>query len=229
MGYESPDQVLALPGEYREDEEFVRGAVQDINAMFTRKGLETAVAIGEYVLEHFFGGDPERFRERGRSHLSFRALANRDDLMVSHTFLWRSVALVDQLRQLPQDVAYQLSVSHHHALFPLKDREEKVRLATAAADQGWTKRELEAEVKEARLRTHGPSKAGRPALPAVVKGVKRLTEAVELVESEAVSVDQLRRLSNDDLDDLVRRLDTHLRDLEQVRGQLVDVIAQRDS
>ena len=181
------DLATALLGETEVDEMALDQAVADLNRIYTTQGMETIRIVGEYVLERFFGGDPAVFRDRSKKHLTFRQLAGRDDLQMSYSFVWKSVAVVHQLRVLPQDVAQALSMSHHIALLPVKDAGEKVRLAQAAADEGLGREALLARVKEARLAGGPASKAGRPALPAFVKAFRRLGKLRALAGSEAVN------------------------------------------
>ncbi len=181
------DAAPALPGEAEADEQLIDKAVAELNRIYIGKGLETARALGGYVLEHFFEGDEEAFHERGRKHASFTALAKRDDLRVGYSFLWHSVAIVRQLQLLPDDIAGALPVSHHRLLLPVKDEKAKVRLAKKAAKKGLSKRAFEEEVKKVRRKELGGEKRGRPADPAFVKAMKRVHKAAQLALMEEVS------------------------------------------
>lgn len=156
-----------LPGETETDRELLDQAVHDLNRIYTEKGLETVLALGQYILDTFFAGNPATFQARGSEHVTFRELAARDDLHVSYATLWRAVSVVDQMKQLPEPVARQLPPTHHAALLPLKDEKKKAELATKAVDKGWSKQELEREVRKVK----GKSAAGRPPLPRFVKTV----------------------------------------------------------
>lgn len=189
-----------LPGERSADPVLVDQAVWDLNRIWLSKGFETARAVGEYVLTCFFQDDTESFRARGKHHHSFRALAARDDLQVSHTFLWRAVALVEQLRVLPADLADQLGYSHHLALLPVKDLAVKIALARQAVDQGLTRRQLEAAVRQAKE----PSRAGRPPLPVFVMSVNRLRKLLD----DDRAFDELDKVSELGQDQARAALDT---------------------
>jgi hypothetical protein len=80
-------------------------------------------------------------------HVTFRALAKREDLRVAYTTIWYSVAVLDQLRCLPADIATALPLSHHKLLVPVKDEELKRRLAERAVQQALPVREFSAVVK----------------------------------------------------------------------------------
>ena len=55
---------VVLPGEYDEDTLLVDQAVDDINALLIRRGLETTLEVGEYLVRTFFGGSIEAHQER---------------------------------------------------------------------------------------------------------------------------------------------------------------------
>ena len=189
MTTDTPPQTTSLttlPGETELDPLSLDEVVADLNRIYTTQGMETVRIVGEYVLERFFEGDSEAFRQRSKKHVTFRQLAERDDLQMSYSFVWKSVAVVDQLRLLPLDVALSLPMSHHVALLPLKDATEKVRLAQAAADEGLGRDALLARVKAARLASGGASKVGRPPLPAFVKAFRRLGKLRSWASSEVV-------------------------------------------
>jgi hypothetical protein len=175
------DEHPALPGEFAADPSLVDEVVETLNAMYRVKALEAAREVGEYLLDRFFDGDPVRFRERGRKHASFRKLADREDLQPSYSFLWHACAVVDQLRQLPEELRDALPLSHHRLLLPVHDPEAKVDLARRAVDEGMSKRVFEDEIRRSRGDGQGASRVGRPPLPAVVKGLNRVRSAVREV------------------------------------------------
>ncbi len=175
--------VPTLPGEGVVVDQLVKQAVAQINHIYAAKGLETARDVGEYLIQTFFEGNPERFHERGKDHLSFRALADRDDLQVSYSFLWHACAVVEQLRLLPADVASALPLSHHRLLLSVKDPDEKERLAREAVERGLSKRALEAELVARRPEVAPESKPGRKPHPALAKGLTQLKKAVALAGS----------------------------------------------
>lgn len=186
---ETTETALApiLPGEGVVVDQLVADAVAKLNHIYAAKGLETARDVGEYIIQTFFGGDPERFHERGKDHMSFRALAQHDDLQVSASFLWHACAVVEQLRLLPEDVGSALPLSHHRLLLSVKDPDEKERLARGAVERRLSKRDLEAEVVALRPAVAPESKPGRKALPPLAKGLTQLKKAVALAGSGDVA------------------------------------------
>jgi hypothetical protein len=185
---EAPAQALAsaLRGADAVDDHLLDEAVQRLNNLWQAKGLETARAVAECVIDLFFDGRPDQFFDRGKTHLSFTALKQRSDLHVSYLFMWNACAVYDQLRRLPTGIAEALPLSHHKLLLPVKDEDKKRELATQAVATGMSKQEFAAEVSKARKAMGDDSKGGRPPLPAFVKAFGKLKAVVELAESEAI-------------------------------------------
>ena len=181
----------ALPGESVGAQSGLDAAVVELNGIYAAKGLETAQAIGEAVLGRFFGGDAAAFRGRSRGHVTFRQLGKRADLQMSYSFVWKSVAVAEQLRVLPQEVAAALPLSHHVLLLPVKDVHEKLKLARLAAEEGLARDDFEAHVRAARRASGAESKAGRPPLPAFIKAFRRLAKLRVQAVSEVVDQEAL--------------------------------------
>lgn len=193
--------VLAsnLPGGDALDADFLASAVREINRLHAAKGLETARAVGSFVLETFFGNDTENFRAHGKKHVTFRELGEREDLQVSYSFIWNAVSVVDQLRLLPADIASVLPLSHHKLLLPVKDPEKKVKLATEAVEKGLGKRELEAKVKKVRAKETVGEKRGRKPDPELLKALRHATSAVEELNLKRFTPGRMEDLGKDAL------------------------------
>jgi hypothetical protein len=174
----------------------------------------------------FFDGDPESFRDRGGAHATFRALAGREDLHVSHVFIWRAVNVVDQLRLLPENIAEALPLSHHTLLLTLKNEKSKVNLARLAAKKGWSKRKLEEEIRRVRAREKGSSKAGRPALPRFVKGFTKLMKAIKEATNEPLEEDVFSTYPPEKAKALLHEVDLELSKLESLRKQVKDRLVE---
>lgn len=177
--------AVVLPGERQADVRLVERVVADLNRLYTRKGLETARALGEYLLAAFFNGDPAEFHRRGGSHLSFRELAGRTDLQMSSSFLWSCVAIVEQLRLLPADLVQALPLSHHKLLLPVRDEREKLELARQAIREGLTRRDLEGEIRRRRGASSAPEagrrRPGRPPHPPLMRALSQVKRALGAV------------------------------------------------
>jgi hypothetical protein len=160
------------------DDARIEAAVRHIRAVCAASHLEAALRIGTYVLDTFFGGDREAFRARGRRDVSFRRLAKHPDLPVSATYLWRSVAIVEQLHDLPAEVAQALPLTHHQVLLLVNDREEKVRLAREAVGEVLSKRAFARRVQEVAGGQAKRSRGGRPRTPPLMRLQKLLRDAM---------------------------------------------------
>lgn len=181
--------------------------VAHINALFVRKGLEVVLEIGRFVLETVFGGDLTLVADRGKDHPTFRALAERDDLLMSHTSIWRAVRIVLQLPALPEEAAMRLPSTHHAMLLPVRDEATKADLAQLALDEGLSSREFEAWVKEARQKEKVDKRGGRKRLPAFVKTVHKVEK---LAKDDGLwgDLDAIDELDADKVESLHRAVTT---------------------
>ena len=186
-----PGECSGLRGEDSVDEALIKDAVAHINGIHTAKGLETAKAIGQYVVATFFDRDLDAFNTRGKKHKSFKALAQHDDLSVSASTLWYSVVLLRQMNQLPHVLAGALPVSHHRLLAHVNDPEVKVRLAKEAVEHRLGKRELETRIQATRAKEPTGRRRGRPSLPGFVKGIAKVTTAVDSGCFTTVTADEI--------------------------------------
>ena len=188
--------VLApnLPGGDALDADALTIAVREINRLHAAKGLETARAIGSFVLETFFDNDTANFRANGKKHVTFRELGEREDLQVSYSFIWNAVSVVDQLRLLPENIASVLPLSHHKLLLPVKDPEKKLKLATEAVEKGLGKRELEQKVKKVRAKETVGEKRGRKADPELLKTLRKITGVFDDLNVKRFTPERMREL-----------------------------------
>lgn len=218
---------LVLAGVQDVDEPLVKRAVSELNRIYVGKGLEMARMVGEYVLKHFFAGNSRAFDQNARGHASFRALAARDDLEISASALWYSVRILPQLRKLPNNIASALPLSHHRLLVHIKDDQKRLRLATRAANQGLSKRQLKVEID--RTRVKDDNKTGRPPLPAFVRGVTQLKRAVATAISTDVDDSEISRLSVKRAKKTVSELDSAMAELQALRDKVLQGIARVES
>lgn len=225
-----PDALVPLegllPGEEQADEELIARAVEDLNRIHRESALQLALQMGEYLLATFFAGDLSRFHQRSGSHVSFRRLAASNDLQFSPSFLYTSVAIVEQLEQLPPTLAEQLPLSHHRLLLPVKDPSLKSKLALRAVRSGLSKRELAQEVKAARRRP-GLARPGRPVLPETVKRLNQMRRSVNaLLEMKASALD-FDDYSPRKARELITELMSELEEVSEVLAQLHEKVRAR--
>ncbi len=79
--------AVQLPGADSIDGALLDRAVSELNQLYRTKGLETARAVAEVVIDVFFGGSLDNFKARSGSHISFAELKKRSDLQVSYQFV----------------------------------------------------------------------------------------------------------------------------------------------
>jgi hypothetical protein len=215
-----------LPGEADEDEELLAELLDELDTLSRGSGIDAALAIAACVLDRLFKGDLVAFRERSRTHQTFRALQNHDRLPLSRTALWYALAVREQYEQLPRDLAETLPLSHHKALLRVDSPAEKVALARRAQREGLSRRDLDRLV-----RTRAPKEVvrgpGRPPIPAVVKGLRKVAGAIDLATSEPLSDADVRRLDREGLSELLSGLEGHLRALEELRAELMELSRAR--
>jgi len=217
-----PARPSALPGQEAVNQDLIDEAVIKINRWTTNLGLELTLRIGDYLLDKFFGGDPGNLGRVARGHVSFRALADREDLDASYATLWYSTQIARQYDQLPAVEADRLSIAHHKLLLPVKDEALKSRLARQAVEENLSKRQF-AEVVRAELGTRsGQTRGGRPPLPGVMKALRAFQRALPAapIDEEAyssLSVDKKKEVlsqARERLQELTRLVQDMERDLD---------------
>jgi hypothetical protein len=176
---ESPANSELHPPEDEPSDDLLDEAVDRINRIFVRQGVEVALDVGRYVLDTFFDGDPDRVGDRGKDSPTFQALSAREDLRMRPGWIWRAVRLVVQLQALPEAAATELPYTHHTLLLPIHSEDAKAELAQLAIDEGLSTREFEAKVKEARRAEKTDKRGGRKPLPAFVKTIRKVGRLVQ--------------------------------------------------
>ncbi len=145
----------------------VEAAVAAINAIYVVGALDTALAIGDYVLKVYLGGDAAQLAQ-GEQAPSLRKLAEHPGLGFPATTLWYALAVYRQYPLLPELARRNLTYTHQRLLLPVTSRQAKVRLATEAVRQKWPTRTLWDAV-DRWLVSHGlPPIGGYPPHPALV-------------------------------------------------------------
>lgn len=205
------------------DQKRVDAAVKFINERAIKAGLDLACEVGKYILDEFFDGSYENFTDTRRNKpTSFTALVEREDLVVPRTTLYNFVRVSHQIKDLPARVAEQLSVSHHRALLPLPDKKTKVRLAKKAAKEGWTKAELEQAAREYVPR----SPQGRKRLPSWAKAPPKISKYLNTALEEEISCDQVERLGDERVQDLLDALDESRMRIDWLQANLEEALEE---
>lgn len=196
------------------DPALVAAAAARIGRVHARRPLDLAVGVGRCVLDVFFRDGSPDHRASGRGHPSFRALADRPDVPYSALWLWRAAGIAVQLGQLP-DLADRLGYSHHVLLLSIDDPAQKLALARRATELRWTRDQLQDEISRQR---RAGARRGRPALPPLVKTVRRI-EAL-LGDRAVHELDGLADLPHAEQRKLHRSLRRLLRRLEAMVDEL---------
>ena len=179
-----------LAGVDRLDEELLDQAVRELNRLVDKKGLRLALEVGRYVIDAFFEGDYGAFREQGKKYLTFRQLGMREDLLLSYSSIYHYVAVTEQVGRLPDELALELTLSHHKILLPVKDSQAEIDLARAVVEEGLSVSVFQQRV-HAWLRGGGRRRGVKQPLPEEVKTLSRLEKTVERIEVDEFKGDEI--------------------------------------
>jgi hypothetical protein len=137
------------------------------------------VAVGQLMIERFFGGDPANYHSKDptkqQKFVSFVDTC-ADDLSLyglSNTALRNAIRAASVYNALPGEVSGKLELSHLTSLARCADPEQRSQLAAAAAYNRWTIAELDNAILAARsgqLRDTDPNQPGTQP-PQVPSGV----------------------------------------------------------
>ncbi len=122
-----------------EEDPIVTEAVNHINTIIGDNLVNTAIQIGNYVLEKFYGNNIEDAKSRSPvKQNSFRKLQNHPDLKIHYKTLNQMVNVAIQenllLKELGEDQVKMLTYSHKIELLPLKD-EIKIEYAKKCIEE----------------------------------------------------------------------------------------------
>lgn len=199
------------------DAEKLDEAVRFIHQTTILSGLDLARDVGRYVPDTFFDGDYASFANPSSGkEISFRALLERQDLLLGAATVYSFVRISHQLEYLPADLAARLTLSQHRALLPLPDPETRETLARRAVAEGWTVRHLMTEVRKRLPR----SRRGRKPLPAFAKAIAKVAKTAAPSLVEELTPDAVRRLGPEPAAALVEQLEGSLARLEALRKAL---------
>ena len=215
----------ALAGEGEIEPRLLSAALAEVNRIYTSKGLETARAIGEYLLAHFFGGSLVAFQSRGKRHATFAALVDAVGLRFSPSYLWYSLELLEQLRVLPEELASALPMSHHRILMHVENPEARTQLARDAAEGNLSKRELgeRAQALKAATPVTG-ARRGRPPTPNFVKVLAQLGKVRDLAESSTILRDEVAAFPAEEAKALLSEAEAAQATMEEYIDRLRQVV-----
>lgn len=200
-----------LPGQVTVENTLVDGLVVRVNQIHRERGLDLARRIGTVILTAFFRNQGSLFAAQAGHHMSFRSLAARDDLEISHATLYRYTAVEAQIRTMPSELAMALSLTHHVALLPIRDETERIGFARRARRERWSSRVLRQRIATERTAT---PRTGRPPLSMVAKASRGIHRA--LLSMRELPEHELGALDDAEIERLIEALNT-------VHGRLVRV------
>lgn len=186
--------------------------VATINRLYCAGTLQTAVQIGSYVIEHCFGGDPSRIRDKRKGSAAFQVLSERPDLALSTSMLWVCCAVAAQVPELPESVASVLPLSHHRALLVVVDANRKSLLASDAVSHNWSREELRAAIAQEAASTRR-SAAGRKPTPRFIRAARLVHEAATLLGDDLPACADLFRVGYSETSEVMEQGLTELADL----------------
>jgi len=175
--------VTLPPSAHRLDKEqvervaqYIVGAQNKVNKAMSR----IKEAIGTYLLDEFYQGDPHLFYRSGPStHKSLEALLTRCEsleISVSRTFLISAMRIAAVTKQIAREHSFRLlPPSHQDALLPIRDPEQLEKLAAKAITKKLSVPRLREEVQKAR--TKGGK--GRTPIPPILKAVGGYVRALQ--------------------------------------------------
>jgi hypothetical protein len=164
-----------------EEPDMLDDIVARLRSIDRQSGLDRTLAIGEVILNQFFGGDASIWRLRRRNkNNSIRRLAARKDCPFGKSALNDAVAVYVALREMPSVRTFgHIGPSHITAVLGLDEAAREAMLRQADSDR-LSVRRLRERVVEAR-RLVG-ERRGRPAATPAQRLVARLRGCVRLLE-----------------------------------------------
>ena len=222
-------ELPVLPGIGDVDKGLLSEVVTELNSLYAAKSVETACAVGEYILKRFFDGTLENYNEWGVKHQTFGELlkvaqSDNSPLHISASGLWYSVRILEQVKALPEEIAMALPVTHHRMLVPVKNAKLKLKLAKEAVSKSIPSRSFQDEVKkvreEEREKAERGFSSGRPSLPPFAKGLKQLIKAIDVATNERITKKSFETFDAEQAKDLLKEASKALGKLKTLQGNI---------
>lgn len=202
------------------DEGLVDKAVAHLRRVVVVGQIETAVAVGQYLIEEFYGSVEAARSLRPTKPASLARLAERaEEFGMSPATLAYAVPTALAVRELGAGLSGRLGISRVRALLPVKDVTQRKLLAEHAVSSSWPVAQLKARVREI-----APAHAGgRPARPAVQRLVER---TAKLFEEEAADAAALRRGADELSPKMARALLVRLNRLKTAQARVEELLVR---
>lgn len=190
---------ILLPAAVGED--VVTEVFDELCAMQRAATVELAVQMGKLIVDRFYGGKFDAWREHGAKETSLRKLADRFENTeggLSAAGIYRVIAIYELEERHHVSARKQLTVTHVRAVIGLPEKEQG-QLLDEAEKRNWSTREL--EEKAAAIRKKNGDGRGRPPLPAFVKSINKLKKMVD-DKTAFEDLEQVDDLDEDEVTDL---------------------------
>jgi len=183
----------------------IERAAARINEIVGVTSLKLALSVGGIVVEDLYGGELDRWRERGPKEWSLRQLANEPSLSISASALYRAMAIYElRLRMHDHPMWEALSVCHIRAVLGLPEHEQR-RLLDLALESQWSAKALEEAVASVRCVLKS-SRGGRPRKPRFVRSIEQAERAMLDDDNVFGDLEIVYAMRSEERKDLARRL-----------------------
>ncbi|MCC6876575.1 MAG: hypothetical protein IT378_19895 [Sandaracinaceae bacterium] len=214
-------RAATAPSERRPDFDLVDATLERLREHDRTAGASD-LAIGEHLLDTYYGGDEEAARSKSpRKPMSYALLAERAEAETSwdESDLRRVITMAATYRSLASQIRASIAPSYLLELGKIRDLGTRRGLAAKIASGELAGEDLKDAITRANASERG---GGRPAAPALVSLARRLSRTLEQAraagalaasarrelddEARASTASALRAL-RDQLDALLRALD----------------------
>ncbi|MFV8749341.1 hypothetical protein ACNOYE_02190 [Nannocystaceae bacterium ST9] len=186
-------------------DERIGRATTRINALVGCTSLQLALEIGSIVVEELYSGDLGRWRARGAKEHTLRQLANDPRLGISASAIYRALAIHEIKLRFPEHPMWaKLTLAQIRPVLGLPESEQS-RLLELATQNDWTAQIMEGAATESRAHNKS-SRGGRPRKPGFARSIEVAERALADEELVFGDLDALHSMSQDQRDELERRL-----------------------
>lgn len=152
--------------------------VNDLRRVVVGGQVSVMAEVGEYLIEHVYGGEAEALTKRRGKSASIAQLAERaEEFGMTAAGLTRAVPIALQVRALGKTLSSRLTMRQHRALLPVKEIAEKKQLAEEAVMACLTAGELSQKVRHVQ-KPHAGGRAKEPPARRVLGRMLALVEEV---------------------------------------------------
>lgn len=188
---------------HAKDDRLVSRVVLQLNALCKRATFDFAIGVGKLIIDSFYSGRLDAWRNHGAKGISFRKLAKHPDLPMSPAALYRSVAIYELAERLSIDGERRVSTSHLRLLLPLRG-DEQARLLRLAEANAWSVSRLELEIASSVKVVERRQRGGRKRRSRLRKAIEVLEKCID--ESSRVLETEDEKLSQDTARSVVEKL-----------------------